>query len=65
MSLRTDINVNHVDVLARINHLISTQEADYAHYERFYREMCDFLDSQYHGEGQGWHRGMLRGLGRK
>lgn len=60
------MNVNHADVLARINHLISTQEVDLGHYERFYREMCDFLDSQCRNEGQGWHRGersMPRGRG--
>lgn len=45
VSLWTDVNANHDDVLARINHLISAQEADFALYERFYRKMCGFLDS--------------------
>ena len=59
------MNDNHVDILDGINHLISAQEAYYVHYERFYREMCDLLDSQYYSEGQGWHRGMPRGRGRR
>lgn len=55
LSLRTDMNTNHVVILVKINHLISAQEEDSGHYERFYREMCDFLDSQFRNEGQGWH----------
>lgn len=39
------MNVNHVVVMTRINHLVSAQEEDSGHYERFYREMFDFLDS--------------------
>lgn len=53
MSLRADMNFNHDDVLTRINYLISAQEADSMHCERFYRGMCDFLDSQYRSEGPG------------
>lgn len=65
VSLQTYINVNHVVVMARINHMMSAQEKDFAHYERFYCEMCDLLDSQYHDEGQGWHKGMPRRRGRR
>lgn len=68
VSLRTNMNENHAVVLARINHLISAQEADSGHYERFYREMCDFLDSQYRNKGQGRHRGersMPKGCGKR
>ena len=53
VSLGNDLNANHVIILDRINRLISAQEEDSAHYERFYNEMCDFLDSQYHNEGHG------------
>lgn len=57
VSLRTNMNENHVVVMARIDHLISSQEADSGHYERFYQEICDFSDSQYRNEGQGWYQG--------
>lgn len=45
VSLQTFMNDNHVDVSNKINHLISTQQVDYGHYERFYHEMFHFLDS--------------------
>lgn len=65
VSLRIYMNSNHDVIIAKIDHLISSQEEDYVYYERFYREMFDFLDSRYHGEGQGWHRGIQRGRGRR
>lgn len=63
VSLRTDINANHVAIMARINHLVSAYEDDSHHYESFYREMCEVIGSKYRNEGPGWHRGTLRGYG--
>lgn len=52
-----DMNVNHEAIVARINHLIYAHEDESQHYESFYREMCEVIDSQYRNEGPGWHRG--------
>lgn len=41
-SLRNDMNTHYVETMARVNHLISTQEEDFAHNERFYRELYDY-----------------------
>ena len=65
VSLHTDMNANHEAILARINHIISAHEDDSHHYESFYREMCEVIDSQYHNKGQGWQRGALRGRGKR
>lgn len=65
VSLRIDMNANHEVILAIINHIISGHEDDSHHYESFYREMCDVIDSQYRNEGQGWQKGAPRGRGRR
>lgn len=65
MSLRTNMNVNHEAIMARINHLIYAHEDDSHHYESFYREMYEINDSQYRNEGPSWYRGAPRGHGRR
>lgn len=57
VSLLTDMSANHEAILARINHLISAHEDDSYHYESFYWEMCEVIDSQYRNEGPGWQVG--------
>lgn len=67
MSMRNEMDVNHVTAIARINHMISTQNENHHHYAQFYREMCEFLDFNYGNDGQGCHMGvtpMPRGRGR-
>ena len=50
VSLRTDMNVNHEAILARINHIIYVHDDDSHWYESIYREMCDVIDSQYRND---------------
>ena len=45
VSLRTDMNVNHEVILAKINHIISAHEDDSHRYECFYKEICELIDS--------------------
>lgn len=50
VSLHSDMNANHEVILAKINHIISTYEDESHRYERFYKEMCEVIDSQYRNE---------------
>lgn len=65
MSLRTDMDANHESILARINHIIYVHDDDSHRYESLYREICDFIDSQYRNDGQGWQKGAPRVRGRR
>lgn len=41
MSIRNEMDANHVETIARINHIIVSKNDNHHHYSRFYREMCD------------------------
>lgn len=45
VSLRTDMNVNHEVILAKINHIIYAHEDDSHQYECFYKDICELIDS--------------------
>lgn len=68
MSMRNEMNVNHVATISRINHMIAFENDNHHHYIRFYRERYEFLDYHYGNDGQGWYKGMRlvpRGQGRR
>lgn len=68
VSMRNEIYVNYVATIARINHMIASENDNHHHYMRFYREMCEFLDYQYGNDVQGgiWGiRPVPRGRGRR
>lgn len=41
LSIQNDVNANHVASMNMINYMIANQEANAAHYDRFYREICE------------------------
>lgn len=68
VSMRNEMDMNPDAMIARINHMTSAQNDNHHHYDRFYREMCDFLDHHYGNDGHGWYRvvrPMPRGRGKR
>lgn len=49
--------LNHGATQTSINNKIHYQNHNHHHYKQFYREMRDFLDYEYRGEGVAWYRG--------
>lgn len=49
--IRQNMASNHVTTQDGIRDMICDQNDNHCHYQQFYREICDFLDYEYGGEG--------------
>lgn len=58
MSMFNEMDANNATMIARINHMISSQNENHYHYAQLYREICDFLDHNFGNDRQGWHHGV-------
>lgn len=56
--MRSNMDTNHADIIARIKHMIAYENDNHHHYMRFYRKMYELLDYHYGNDGKGWYRGI-------